>query len=45
MRKDLRLGAVIGAYQLLRNLRSEVPDDVINMLSEELFSGLSNYEG
>ena len=44
MRKDLRLGGLIGVYQLIRGDTSELQDDILNVIIEEVFLALADYE-
>ena len=45
MRRDLRLGGLIGIYRLIKSDRaSEINEDVINMIIEEVFITLFDYE-
>lgn len=42
MRKDLRLGGIVGIYLILRG--NVVNDEVIRILVDEIFASLSEYE-
>ena len=44
MRKDLRLGGLIGIYQLIRGDTSELQEDILNVIIEEVFLALADYE-
>ena len=44
MRKDLRLGGLVGIYQLLRGDQPELKEDILNVLIEELFTAIADYE-
>ena len=44
VRKDLRLGGLIGIYQLMRGDTSELQDDILNVIIEEVFLALADYE-
>ena len=45
MRKDLRLGGLVGIYQLLRSENGELADDILNVIIEEIFTAIADYEG
>lgn len=45
MRKDLRLGGLVGIYQLLRSENGELSDDILNVIIEEIFTAIADYEG
>ena len=44
MRKDLRLGGLVGMYQLLRSENGELSDDIVNVIIEEMFTAIADYE-
>ena len=44
MRKDLRLGGLVGIYQLLRADQGDLRDDIFNVIVEELFTAIADYE-
>ena len=44
MRKDLRLGGLVGIYQLLRSENGELSDDIVNVIIEEMFTAIADYE-
>ena len=44
VRKDLRLGGLIGIYQLMRGDTSELQDDILNVIIEEVFLAVADYE-
>ena len=44
MRKDLRLGGIVGIFQLIRGDTSEMQEDILNVIIEEVFLALADYE-
>ena len=44
MRKDLRLGGLVGIYQLIRGDTSELQEDILNVIIEEVFLSIADYE-
>jgi hypothetical protein len=43
MRKDLRLGGLVGVYIVLRNNLSAIGDEIKRVISEELFGTLQDF--
>lgn len=44
MRKDLRLGGLVGVFLLIRNNLSQVGEEIKRVIIEEIFTTLSEYE-
>jgi len=44
MRKDLRLGGLVGVYIVFKNNMSQVSEDIKSVIIEEIFTTLSEYE-
>ena len=44
MRKDLRLGGIVGIYQLIRSDSSDLQEDILNVIIEEVFLAVADYE-
>lgn len=44
VRKDLRLGGLVGVYQLIRGDTSQLQDDILNVIIEEVFLALADFE-
>jgi hypothetical protein len=44
MRKDLRLGGLIGIYLLLKSTQNSIGDEIKRVITEELFTTLTEYE-
>ena len=44
MRKDLRLGGLVGLYQLLRGDQTDLREDILNVVIEEVFTAVADYE-
>lgn len=44
MRKDLRLGGVVGIFLLFKNAGSSIGEEIKRVIVEELFTTLSEYE-
>ena len=44
MRKDLRLGGLVGMYQLLRGENGEISEEILNVIIEEIFTAIADYE-
>lgn len=44
MRKDLRLGGVVGAYLIFKNNIMAIGDEIKKVIIEEIFTTLSEYE-
>ena len=44
MRKDLRLGGLVGIYQLLRGENGELSEEILNVIIEEIFTAIADYE-
>jgi len=44
MRKDLRLGGVVGVYLIFKNNLMQIGDEIKRVIVEELFTTLSEYE-
>jgi hypothetical protein len=42
MRKDLRLGGLVGIYLILKN--NQPGDDIVRVVLEELFTTLEEYD-
>ena len=40
----MRLGGLIGIYQLLRGDTSELQEDILNVIIEEVYLALADYE-
>jgi hypothetical protein len=44
MRKDLRLGGLIGVYQIFKNNLMQIGDEIKRVIVEEIFTTMSEYE-
>jgi hypothetical protein len=44
MRKDLRLGGVVGVYLIFKNNIMQIGEEIKRVILEELFTTLSEYE-
>ena len=44
MRKDLRLGGVVGIYLIFKNAGGAIGEEIKRVIVEELFTTLSEYE-
>ncbi len=44
MRKDLRLGGLVGIYLLLKNNLQAVGEEIRRVIVEELFTTIGEYE-
>lgn len=44
MRKDLRLGGVIGVYLIFKSNMMSIGEEIKRVIIEELFTTLSEYE-
>ena len=44
MRKDLRLGGLVGIYILIKNNSAMVGDEIKRVIVEELFSTIAEFE-
>lgn len=44
MRKDLRLGGIVGIYQLIRSDSADLQEDILNVIIEEVFLAVADYE-
>ena len=44
MRKDLRLGGVVGVYLLMKGNLHSIGEEIKRVIIEELFTTLSEYE-
>jgi hypothetical protein len=44
MRKDLRLGGLIGIYMLMKGNLNQIGDEIKRVIIEELFTTLAEYE-
>lgn len=44
MRKDLRLGGLVGIHQLLRGDQTDLREDILNVIIEEVFTAMADYE-
>jgi hypothetical protein len=44
MRKDLRLGGVVGVFLIFRNNPMSIGEEIKRVIIEELFTTLSEYE-
>lgn len=44
MRKDLRLGGIVGTYLILKNNQMQIGDEIKRVIIEELFTTLQEYQ-
>jgi hypothetical protein len=44
MRKDLRLGGIVGVYLILKNNLMAIGEEIKRVIIEEVFTTLSEYE-
>lgn len=44
MRKDLRLGGLVGIYLIVKNEQMAIGDEIKKVVLEEIFSALQEYE-
>ena len=44
MRKDLRLGGLVGVYMVLKSNLNAIGDEIKRVIVEELFTTLSEFE-
>ena len=44
MRKDLRLGGLVGIFLLVKNNYAQIGEEIKRVIVEELFTTLSEYE-